>query len=207
MRKFDIISPSPQTFIFQKESNKTNLGGLLSIIYFISFLLICLTYGSIFFLNDKYEITSFNSELRELNDDELKTFEQSLKYNPYLKIKFSLFDENYKNLSDRFILVDVSTKEEIKVGEIIERRVNDIFINVFYKCDENETNCFIESKDLRDYYQMRFYYEDFIYNIQNDIPITKKKAHGILQNIHLIMSFHILKWIFIQFMVQKLNGI
>ena len=36
MRKLDIISPSPNSFIFQEESNKTLFGGILSLIYLVS---------------------------------------------------------------------------------------------------------------------------------------------------------------------------
>ena len=50
MRYIDIISPSPENFIFKKNSNKTILGGMISLIYFVSILLIFLTYGSLFSL-------------------------------------------------------------------------------------------------------------------------------------------------------------
>ena len=94
MRYIDIISPSPENFIFQKNSNKTILGGMISLIYFVSILLIFLTYGSLFFLNETYEITSFTSGERLLPKDQVKKLFESEKYNPTLNISFELLDNN-----------------------------------------------------------------------------------------------------------------
>ena len=108
MRKLDILSPSPNSFIFQKESNKTLFRGILSLIYLISIFFIYLYYRVIFYLSPPYEITSFTSTQRILTKEQKNKFEQSEKYNPNLLFKFSLLDNYGTNLSERFILFDES---------------------------------------------------------------------------------------------------
>ena len=44
MQKLDFLSGAPKTFIFEKSSNKTNLGGVFTLIYLIIVLLIFLVY-------------------------------------------------------------------------------------------------------------------------------------------------------------------
>ena len=44
MKKFDILSQPPRTFIFERISNKTNLGGVLTIIYLIIMIFISIYY-------------------------------------------------------------------------------------------------------------------------------------------------------------------
>ena len=44
MHRFDFISGAPKTFIFQKDSNKTNLGGLLTLIFIIIIILMINSY-------------------------------------------------------------------------------------------------------------------------------------------------------------------
>ena len=111
MRKLDILSPSPNSFIFQKESNKTLFGGILSLIYLISIFFIYLYYRVIFYFSPPYEITSFTSSQRILTKEQKNKFEQSEKYNPNLLFKFSLLDNFHENLSERFILFDESKKK------------------------------------------------------------------------------------------------
>ena len=60
MRSFDIISESPTLFLFEKESNKTNFGGFLFLIYFLIILLIIIYYVVDYVENDKYVIQSFS---------------------------------------------------------------------------------------------------------------------------------------------------
>ena len=176
MKYIDIISQSPKNFIFQKESNKTNFGGIFSLIYFILILVIFLIYATIFLLNETYEITSFISQGRGLDDDELKKIAQSEKYNPTLKIKFSLvsYQGIEKELSERFILYDLKQKKQVKRDEIMERRISEISFAVLYQCKNNETDCEVEEEDYKSYYQLIFWHNGFAIRPQEEIPIFKK---------------------------------
>ena len=55
MKKFDILSQPPRTFIFERISNKTNLGGVLTIIYLIIMIFISIYYIYNYIIGDKYE--------------------------------------------------------------------------------------------------------------------------------------------------------
>jgi len=55
MRKLDFISGSPQLAIFNEGANKTNLGGVLYLIYLIVLLLLAIIYIFDFIKKERYE--------------------------------------------------------------------------------------------------------------------------------------------------------
>ena len=54
MHFLDFLSSSPKFFIFQKETAKTNFGGILFLIYIIVMISISLAYIVNYAVNDKY---------------------------------------------------------------------------------------------------------------------------------------------------------
>ena len=54
MNILDIISDSPKIYIFQKSSNKTNLGGIITLVYFIILVIISIAY-----IYDFYHVNYF----------------------------------------------------------------------------------------------------------------------------------------------------
>ena len=173
MKRIDFISQPPNNFIFQKESNKTKLGGLLSIIYIIFALLIFLLYISKYFLNDPYEIVSFISQEKSINTRELvEKFRKSEKYNPILNLTFTLRDYYYKNLSDRFIVYDYQRGIYIERDKTIQRRANDLHFVILYMCS-NQTDCEIAAEDTSVLYLLTVQYDEFYTDPQSDIPIKR----------------------------------
>ena len=59
MNPIDLISTSPRTFIFQKKSNKTNLGGILTLIYLIFLIILFVLYFFDYSVYEKYEYHDF----------------------------------------------------------------------------------------------------------------------------------------------------
>ena len=177
MRKVDFLSQSPNAFIFQKESNKTTFGGVLSVIYLIIAFFIYEYISMIFGLNGNYEITSFVSEERIIDESEQGLFDESKKYNPILPMKFTLIDEYGKELSDRFIIVNYWRNKTIERNKIINKRVNDIHFDILYKCDEkndtNKTYCDIDDKDMSTFFSLVIKYQGFYYKPQDKIPIKQ----------------------------------
>ena len=178
MRKLDFLSQSPNSFIFQKESNKTTLGGVLSAIYFISIFFIFLYFITIYGFSESYEITSFISEEKRIQDYEKKKFTESEKYNPILPMKFSLLDGYGNNLSDKFIIVDHSNNMTIERDKIINKRVDSIHFDILYKCDDNNktnrTACEIEYKDKTTYiFQFVVSYQGFAFLPQRADPLVQ----------------------------------
>ena len=178
MRKIDILSQSPNNFIFQKESNKTTIGGVLSAIYIFAIIFIFFYYRAIYYLSLPYDITSYVSEEKILNEAQKQKFLKSEKYNPILQWKFSLWDDVSRNLSDRFMLYDGNTNEIIIRDKIIERRVSDIYVIVVYKCI-NSNNCEIEHEDISVSYQLKFFYQNFLIDPQNEKPIIKSEKNDL----------------------------
>ena len=176
MRKLDFLSQSPNVFIFQKESNKTTFGGVFSAIYLISIFVIFLYFRAIYGYSELYEITSFISEEKRIRDEDQKKFKESLKYNPILPMKFSLKDENGKNLSDKFTIVD-NSNITFERDKIINKSVDDIHFYILYKCDDtnntNKTTCEIEEKDKNtSIYILEMSYQGFYFSPQSEIPVN-----------------------------------
>ncbi len=76
-------------------------------------------------------------------------------------MKFSFEDNNGKPLSDRFAIYDGLNQKFIEREEIIERRVNEINIYVFYKCLNGKNLCDKEQNDISAYYNLIFEYQGF----------------------------------------------
>ena len=146
MNFFDFISDSPRTYIFQKSSNKTNLGGVLTLIYLIILALIIFLYLYDFFKNyfGKYEVSYFYNQFR----DETYKDEQKEEFNPLIDLSFKVVDEEGESLTEEFgiLLYDKNGKngKVLKMGEKINKNIDDFKIMVIYACPDN--NCTFETK-------------------------------------------------------------
>ena len=65
----DFLNNSPNFFIFQNETNKTNFGGVLFLIYIIVMVFISLAYILDYSLNVKYEIQASTVTYRDKSFD------------------------------------------------------------------------------------------------------------------------------------------
>ena len=73
MKGFDLLSGAPKTLIFEKDSNKTNFGGVLTMIYLIVLLIIIITYMVDYSINPKYSVVytyehQFKADNESLNN-------------------------------------------------------------------------------------------------------------------------------------------
>lgn len=81
MHFLDFISDSPKLFIFQKESNKTNLGGIFFLIYLILVILIFVFYIHDYKEKEKFTFSyAFIEELVWPDEEERRL--NSPEYNP-----------------------------------------------------------------------------------------------------------------------------
>ena len=152
MRKIDFLSNPPKTFIFQKSSNKTAFGGVLTLIYLLIILIIAFTYIYNFVVNDKYIISYINYKKIESS-----TKEYNSKYNPTLKFKFDLIDSEYKPLSNNYFLMETKTRTLLNRNTFYQYNVSDLDISVFYNC--SDMNCSLREEDKRYENQFNFYLE------------------------------------------------
>ena len=76
MKAIDFLNSSPHYFIFQKESNKTNFGGILFLIFLILMFFISLIYILDYALNEKYEIQKIKMKIEMIKkiNTRIKTF-------------------------------------------------------------------------------------------------------------------------------------
>ena len=116
MRRIDFISQGPQLSIFKEDANKTNLGGILYLIYIIVLILLAIIYLFDYISNEKYEYdyTLVKGSLEEEIEDE--DMESALRYD--LDCWFVLgkdgpnMTENNIIGNENFVMVDVSLLSE-----------------------------------------------------------------------------------------------
>ena len=181
MQRFDIISGAPKTFIFQKNTNKTNLGGIFTILFIVMIFLIIFSYLYEYFVNDKYKVSyTYESELYEdwdkaYNNDTL-----------YPKIDFNLYIEGNIAKSIKTFIIDKNGKlVEIPLGlnHTTNERVSDINIYIFYKCvveSDGTPNCTLRKEDMNDdagifnIFNLRIKFNGYYCDHQNpDSPIKR----------------------------------
>ena len=95
-------------------------------------------------------------------------------YNPNVKLRFSLVDYLGKNLSDRFVIYDYRNSKFIERGKIIEKRINDIHIDVLYKCkNQSQMSCEVDDEDISLLYNLKIEYQGYYINPYNKTPILR----------------------------------
>lgn len=134
MNKLDFLSGAPKTFIFEKTSNKTNLGGVFTFIYLIIVFLISFAYIYDYIVNDKY-IVSYKYEHNhfgnpvEIERDIEKRYNNS-NLNPEIGIAFNLKGVEDTSNFELITVNNTNTKpyEYIKFNEPYKTKVYDFFL-------------------------------------------------------------------------------
>ena len=181
MHPLDVISGSPNLYLFQKESNKTNFGGFLFLIYLIFIILILIYYIIDYTQNPKYKLQSFTHFNIKTNEEKMERNKNEL-FNPYLNfniILYSLKNSKKENISERFRFYNQKDDKMISRNIPFRKRISDFDIVLLYDCEN--TNCsdyfdFINKTYDRDT-QLFLYleYEGFTLDHQNrDKPIVKE---------------------------------
>ena len=149
MKFFDIISESPKTCIFQKYSNKTNLGGILTVAYLIFLISIIVGYMYDYYVYDQYQYNYFYKKF--LNDEQIEKKKNDFQYNPPLNFSFEVKNKNNVTLNNNFTILitdiinindldDMDEKEflkktkEVKMGEIITKKVDEFLVILSFRC-------------------------------------------------------------------------
>ena len=100
MHKFDLISGAPKTFIFERKSNKTNLGGFFTIVFIVIIIMIMNGYLYEFFANPKFRFTYAYDDFY-YQDEELEQVYNNRTLYPELTFHFELkrHKKKYKNIN------------------------------------------------------------------------------------------------------------
>ena len=99
MNILDIISDSPRTFIFEKKANKTNLGGVLTFLYFIILILIVAAYLYDYYNNDQFQFTYFYKNIKD--EDKVKYKEKN---NPEITFTFEIMDKTGQKINKKIFI-------------------------------------------------------------------------------------------------------
>ena len=182
MHKFDFLSGAPKTLIFQKDSNKTNMGGILTLIYLILALLIIITYIYDFFTSNKYTITYTYDYQTHEEEEFIKKRYYNESLNPKLNFSFKILNINNEEINaSNFGLIyqiDFKNRKFYKFNENIQSSIYGFNFYIYYKCQNViEGNCIIKPEDkLKDnMYYLIVNYSGFQLNHQNEeSPITRE---------------------------------
>ena len=142
MHGFDFISDSPKTFIFQKSSNKTNLGGVLTFIYLIIVILIFGSYILDYYLIENYEYSYFYKFI----DDREKLKNSDINQEVNFTIKLEDIDGN---LLDEKEYVAFDSKDQNNNGTRINinGKLDYLNISVLKKCKDER--CIFTQKEIQ----------------------------------------------------------
>lgn len=177
MYYLDFLSESPNLFIFQKEANRTNFGGLLFLLYLVIIIIIFIYYIIDYIENDKYIIQSFyHFNIR--SDEEIRERAQNILYNP--NITFNL-DIRVSNPSlDNKIKLFTRGPFINRRNTTFKERVGYFWVQIIYECDDfscNDFNNYLRT-GLRSY-ELKFEYDGFFLDHQNeDKPILKREDNN-----------------------------
>ena len=182
MKRLDFISGAPKTFIFQRDTNKTNLGGLFTIIFFLIIIIITHSYLYEYFANPKYKIT-YTYDEKYYQDEELSEIYSNRLLYP--EITYSL---NVSHPIRKHLLVLDEHAKELTFEEEYKRAVSDLKFFIFYKC-KNSSNCELRDKDedgeadynhtnIINLYDLLITYKGYYCDHQNpDSPIKREKDY------------------------------
>lgn len=146
MRNIDFLSEYPRIYIFEKEVNKTNFGGILFLLYIITMLIISASYILLFCLNDKYKIeyASINNQTLSQDSNEL---DNNPDLNPTLDFKMMVDGQTmYKNFrvallkNNKMQIEEFSLVNGNKMSLSINSSVSKFSAILVYFCG-NDSSC------------------------------------------------------------------
>ena len=149
MRKFDILSQPPKTFIFSRISNKTNFGGFLTFIYLFIMIFITIYFVYNYIIGDKYE---YFYSYRELPEEQKKKFFNGFDPNPPINLKLDVINELDWNISSnlKFIIYEKNSEEKIIYRNSWTEFIvpNYVVIDLYYSSEDINNFTVSDIKDL-----------------------------------------------------------
>lgn len=172
MKKFDILSQPPRTYIFERYSNKTIFGGVLSIIYLLIMIFISIYYIYNYIIGDKYE---YYYSYRELPEEQKKKVFAGFDPNPPIHIKLDAINELDWNISSNLKFIYYTKDSEKKI--IYRNDWNEItipdyaIIDLYYSIDDIND---IKEIEFGENFEVNLTYKTFYLDHQNPVCPFKK---------------------------------
>ena len=193
MRKIDFISGSPSLSIFKEGANKTNVGGVIFLLFIIIFILI-----SVFYIYEYTTKNAFEFDHRLIKGVGWQNIKEKEKANIVSNtervFQFSLFkdkdvgpstlqsksfiimdvkrmmkhkNENFDQ-TDKFNVLNLDNEDFIiKQNEPYRAIIGDFDLAVLYKCEKDECKIREDDRIITDSYWLRFLYQGYDINHQS----------------------------------------
>ena len=183
LHRLDFFSNSPKNFIFQNTSNKTNFGGVLTLIYIILLLAIVIYHIIDYELKEDFYIEySYYEELLFKNN--ISTKNNNEKYNQYFDFEFIPWA---KSRNESFIpsdlkIINKTNNQTIPINTTLNKRILDIKMLVVVEDFDYDY--------IRDDIQVSLfsYYHGYILDHQNkNCPVHRIPDDKIMYNEYLIL--------------------
>ena len=214
MHSFDFFSESPNIFIFQKEYNKTNFGGILFSLFTIIMFLVSLAYILDYAINEKYTYEALTFYNHTDDEEELKKMNDDKELNPLINVTISLKDDNFTILDEKLVLHNLEKDHIDEEGySIYTFQVNastKAQPTIFFKCGE-DSNCsswkeYIKENGDIDLGKIIIVYPGFKIQCDATPPIYKDNPKTIHQYLYLFddeIKTFTFEWETIKFKDQK----
>ena len=194
MKAIDFLSNSPNNYIFQKETYKTNLGGFLFLFFFITMLIITVSYIIDYVLNDKYEI-EYLKIINQVEESDIERMNKDPNLNPTLEFRLQVLEPFSAITSDFLMLYEkdgglyfgnrgkyYNTSDGLTFDFFLNSSTSNLAMYLAYYCGD-DPKCIIKdeghyiSEDLPIYYQ--FLVPTALIDHESSNPFINEK---ILQN-------------------------
>ena len=215
MNKLDFLSGAPRTLIFEKKSNKTNLGGVWTLIYLIIVLLLIVVYMYDYKVNPKYSVL-YTYEHQYKNDKKsIDNRYNNKDFNPKITFNLKMADSKPSFNTDHFLIYYLNNSNEslnkIEFGKDYTVNLYDIYLMIFYKCKKtSEGYCELydeekEKNKASKVYWLIFNYTGHKVDHQNaESPLKKEYIQDRFPlTIFDKMITSILRWKTIQYQEEK----
>ena len=160
--KLDFFSNSPNLFIFQNETNKTNFGGVMFLVYIILMFIFSLAYILDYYINAKYEI-EYYKEINLIISTNKYTKEPKL--NPEKDFTFHFEGEK---INEKFVFWS-NGGNQYNNTFTIKSKVSDFEIWMLYKCKYYDTydKCTVNLNDTISQNKFTINYSSFYIDHNN----------------------------------------
>ena len=198
MNILDFISDSPKAYIFHKSSNKTNLGGIFTVLNFMILIFITAVYIIDFYQIENYEFSHFYKKFsEEIEEQDLKK-KYSKDININREFGIEIFDEDRKISDENFRFIVFYDKKNVDIEDMNDQTVERMINNPYYM-NETYTNkldkmhiwvvyqkplCKLNKKEKNNQYTFGFVYESKNIDLEGDTPI-KDEALFFIQSFYL----------------------
>ena len=163
MNALDFISISPRTYIFDKKTNKTNLGGVLTFIYLIILVIIIFIYLYDYFHNATYEFSYF---YKHINREDREGLKENNELNPVTTFRFKMRDGNSKVIDDKFVFIMIPDEGPAVITNTDTKRVDKIKPMIFYKCLKDNFDDICLNK-ISAQFELNIYYDSLAFDHEN----------------------------------------